>query len=109
MYVRGDRLLILPIKKKWFDMIVAKEKPEEYREISPYYKSRFKNLFDMFPYSYIPTGLDRKELILRNGYSRNSPSCMITASLDINTGKPEWGAEKDKEYYVLKIHDVEQL
>ena len=37
-------MLILPIKKKWFDMIVSGEKKEEYREIKPYYDSRFRTL-----------------------------------------------------------------
>lgn len=35
-------MLILPIKKKWFDMIKSGEKKEEYREITPYYKSRLE-------------------------------------------------------------------
>lgn len=43
-------MLTLPIKKKWFDMIVAGEKKEEYREIKPYYDSRFKKL----DYEYDP-------------------------------------------------------
>ena len=30
-------MLTLPIKKKWFDMILSGEKKEEYREIKPYY------------------------------------------------------------------------
>lgn len=34
-------MLTLPIKKKWFDMIVAGEKKEEYRDIKPYYDTRF--------------------------------------------------------------------
>ena len=38
-------MLILPIKKKWFDMIASGEKTEEYREIKPYYDSRFMNTF----------------------------------------------------------------
>lgn len=29
-------MLTLPIKKKWFDMIISGEKKEEYREITPY-------------------------------------------------------------------------
>ena len=29
-------MLTLPIKGKWFDMIVAKEKKEEYRDTKPY-------------------------------------------------------------------------
>ena len=37
--------LILPIKKKWFDMILSGEKKEEYREIKPYYDTRFDRAF----------------------------------------------------------------
>ena len=33
-------MLILPIKKKWFDMIKLGEKKEEYREIKPYWTKR---------------------------------------------------------------------
>ena len=102
-------LLVLPIKKQWFDMIVSGIKKEEYRAVSAYYKVRFKNLFNMYPYTYTPTGYDTQKLMLRNGYSKNSPSCIITASLDIKKGKPEWGAEEDKEYYVLKIYNVEPI
>ena len=36
-------MLVLPIKKKWFDMILSSQKKEEYREIKPYYKTRFYN------------------------------------------------------------------
>lgn len=38
-------MLILPIKKKWFDMILSGEKREEYRDIKEYYETRFQNLF----------------------------------------------------------------
>lgn len=38
-------MLTLPIKKKWFDMILSGEKKEEYREINDYYRVRFCNLF----------------------------------------------------------------
>lgn len=100
-------MLILPIKKKWFDMILSGEKKEEYREIKPYYKSRFAKIFEMHPYSYIPTGLDIHEIIFRNGYRSDSPSLIASCRLDIKQGKPEWGAEEGKEYYVLKICDIE--
>lgn len=39
--------MILPIKKKWFDMILSGEKKEEYREIKDYYFSRFQRLFNI--------------------------------------------------------------
>ena len=60
------KMLILPIKKKWFDMIASGEKKEEYREMKPYYTTRFH-----------ASGLYEEninECILRNGYSKKSPS-----------------------------------
>ncbi len=96
-------MLILPIKKKWFDMILSGEKKEEYREIKPYYQARFKNIFEMHPYSYIPTGLDTHEIMFRNGYRSDSPSFTATCSLDIKQGREEWGAEPGVDYYVLTI------
>lgn len=33
-------MLILPIKKQWFDMIRREEKKEEYRENKPYWTTR---------------------------------------------------------------------
>lgn len=96
-------MLILPIKKKWFDMILSGEKKEEYREIKPYYQTRFKNVFAMYPYSYIPTGLDTHEIMFRNGYSVGSPSFIAICSLDIKQGRHEWGALSGVDYYVLTI------
>ena len=36
--------MILPIKKKWYDMILSGKKKEEYREIKPYYIVRFMKM-----------------------------------------------------------------
>lgn len=40
-------MLTLPIKKKWFDMILSGEKKEEYREIKEYYDVRFVSVFGL--------------------------------------------------------------
>lgn len=98
-------MLILPIKKKWFDMILSGEKKEEYREIKPYWTRRFKNTF-LFYRDGFPFGSDRQEIMFRNGYSSNSPSFIAECTLDVGTGKEEWGAEKDKQYFVLTIHEI---
>ncbi len=90
-------MLTLPIKKKWFDMIKSGEKKEEYREIKPYYDSRFGNLYR---WDYI---------IFRNGYKKNSPSIKCKCAITINPGNPLWGAEPGKIYYVLKILSVEEV
>lgn len=89
-------MLILPIKKKWFDMILSGEKKEEYREIKPYYKSRFSKMFEMHPYSFIPVGYDSQKVMFRNGYSNSSPSFIALCSLDIKTGREEWGLFRER-------------
>ena len=96
-------MLTLPIKKKWFDMILSGEKKEEYREIKPYYDSRF---FNEWKRNHHSTFFD---IIFKNGYSKNSPSIKCHISLYRGlTGKKEWGAEPGKMYYVLKILSVEK-
>lgn len=89
-------MLILPIKKKWFDMILSGEKKEEYREIKPYYETRFSNVWKIGESILQP-------VMFRNGYSKNSPSFIADCTLGTNYGKPEWGAEEGKIYYVLHI------
>ena len=92
-------MLTLPIKKKWFDMIRSGEKKEEYREIKPYYQSRLNEK------AYTGTHY----IQLRNGYSKNSPILECECFIEIDYGKPEWGAEPGKLYYVLKILSVEEV
>lgn len=99
-------MLTLPIRGKWFQMILSGEKGEEYREIKPYYTTRFKKIFEMHPNSYIPAGIDTKEIRFRNGYGSSRPEFVAKCTLDIKTGREEWGAEPGKEYYTLKIHQI---
>lgn len=99
-------LIILPIKRKWYEMILSGEKKEEYREIKPYYKSRFSKVFYMYPHSFIPYGQDVHEVVFRNGYSKESPSFKALCSLDIKTGREEWGAVPGVEYYTLTIKEI---
>ena len=124
-------MLILPIKKKWFDMIRSGEKKEEYREIKSYYTSRLHNeiqILDSFgqlnyvkQFSYFnEEGNDVVTKIkdgnmqfyvdvkFRNGYSNNSPSFDATCRVTIGQGNPKWGAEPNKEYYILRIISIYQ-
>ena len=87
------------------NMILAfRKKKEEYREIKPYYTTRFKNIH-ILSLNDIPS-VWTEEVCFRNGYSSTSPSFIVTVRLCIGRGRPEWGAEPDKEYYVLKIMDI---
>lgn len=121
-------MLTLPIKGKWFDMILSGEKKEEYREIKEYYETRFQNLFGAVTVYPSSTFSDRseyellqgeavpeeirkdsiEEIIFRNGYSKNSKSVKARCRLRIGKGRPEWGAEPDKQYYILEIISVKE-
>lgn len=94
-------MLILPIKKQWFDMIISGEKTEEYREIKPYYSTRFRNIWGYPAYWGEP-----HKIGFRNGYSGDCPLIIAKCTLATTTGKPEWGAEPNKNYYVLRIKKI---
>lgn len=107
-------MLVLPIKRKWFEMILSGEKKEEYREIKPYWTKRLNNEFDRMLKSMIPSDVERDlrkypqwlTVKFRNGYSKNSPTMLCKCKIEAGTGKQEWGAEPNKEYYILEILEI---
>lgn len=109
-------MLVLPIKKKWFDMIRSGEKTEEYREIKPYYDARFMNAFgfilvggQMVYGEAVPEEIRVPwpvPILFRNGYSANSDSFVAKCTIEFGKGKPKWGAEPGEMYYVLKIKEI---
>lgn len=100
-------MLVLPIKKRWFDMIKSGEKKEEYREIKPYWTKRFENYYEIAKLNIELECPNFKEIyyrvVFRNGYGNNAPQMTCVCKLRVGQGKEEWGAEKGKEYYVLEI------
>lgn len=107
-------MFILPIKRKWFDMIVNGEKLDEYREIKPYWTVR---IVRWLGYSRKDTEavielLRRKgttigkRVVLQNGYGRNAPKAEVACTLSIGTGRAEWGAEEGVEYYRFHITQI---
>lgn len=112
-------MLILPIKKKWFDMIKSGKKKEEYREIKPYYDIRLGKVYIGFPFTkeivknfesikaYNEKQIKKDiKIVFRNGYSSISEEIECICNLRIGQGKEEWGAEPGKEYYILEIMEV---
>ena len=105
-------MLTLPIKKKWYDMILSGEKKEEYREIKPYWDKRFEHsLYDITLENWINPIIKFAQgtVIFKNGYQRNAPKVKCFIELRQGYGKEEWGAKKGKLYYVLKILSVEEV
>lgn len=102
-------MLILPIKKKWFDMILSGEKKEEYREIKPYWITRFANDLlkreNNYEYKWeAESDIVRQEyqVLLKNGYNKNSQKILCNCILKIGQGKEKWGAEKRKRILYIR-------
>lgn len=124
------RILEAPLMFVWYDMIDVGEKPEEYREIKPYW---FKRFVDYDPEMYvnknpIPTyfedsapfdtpakaifwdmnfagALEFKQFThirFRRGYTKITMLFEIE-SITIGFGNPKWGAPKDKEVFIIKL------
>jgi len=125
----NKQILHLNLKKKWYDMIISGEKKEEYRTISEYWVSRFfyfkseieeldeltynlsklichKNYDQLFKYFDI----EFKNInIIRfsNGYRKDRPQFDIECrGITVGHGKPEWGAEPNENYFILKLEKI---
>lgn len=111
-------MITLPIKKKWFDMILNSVKLEEYREIKPYYDSRLLTLFgaimvdgQLLQGEAVPEEIRKaavQPVIFRNGYGRNCPQFLAYCTLTVKEGRPEWGAVPGVRYYTLQIREVKR-
>lgn len=84
-------MLTLPITRKWYVMILSGEKTEEYREVKPYYDSRFRRLFDMDE-SNNPTGLDEHQYYSATDtpiqVRASPPSARSLKERDVPNGEP---------------------
>ena len=92
--------LHLSLKEKWFRMIQSGEKREEYRELTDYWYKRLTNggVIKRFDIVHFTLGYPK----------RDDPDRHLTraiADITIGTGKPEWGAEPNKEYFVIRLKE----
>lgn len=101
------KVLTLPLKKKWFDMIKSSEKKEEYRDgsMSFYWANRLRErtkTSDGWKYGDFKQ-FDR--LVFTLGYPKADDTErrleFKNPRIRIGTGKPEWGAEPGKLYFVI--------
>lgn len=88
-----NRTLDLVLIGKWFDMISSGIKTEEYREIKPYWAKR------------LDKGNPYKKVKFRKGYTKIS-CCFEIVSIEVGFGKPEWGAPKGREVYIIKFKSL---
>ena len=110
--------IYLPIKKIWFDKIRAKEKTEEYRELTEFYLRRFyyvpkeTNVKEVLLKAKNGGGIDLKPKVftqteLRNGYGLKVPSITIELlGITIGPGRTNWGAKEGVRYFVLSVGEL---
>lgn len=105
-------VLTLTVSKQWFDMIVACEKTEEYREIKPYWIKRLTTncevAYDVAAETYCGKVLYRPytHVLFINGYRKDSTR--IEKEIEsITIGKPKKGLCPDKwlgtEFFIIKF------
>lgn len=111
------KVLHLPLKKEWYEMIESGVKTEEYREIKPYWEKRlvdYKSLKEDYnriafrryvlgvwtnPCKEYPRGYTHVKFSY--GYTKRT---MTFSTKDITTGKgkTEWGAP-DEDVFIIKL------
>lgn len=99
------KILELPLKSRWYLMIESGIKPEEYREIKPYWSKRLIG-FDspLFSHRNGYSQCNAKgytHVRFRYGYTKRSMLFKIE-SIVIGRGNPEWGAPADKSVFIIK-------
>lgn len=116
------KILLLNLKKKWFDMISSGEKKEEYREIKTYWEKRLlqcnkdlgtsnskyqcknctcsrcileHNGGEFIKYDYIK---------FRNGYSKNAPEFLIECkNIKIGKAKGSWSDNWKGNVFIIEL------
>ncbi|MAX80329.1 MAG: hypothetical protein CL843_09155 [Crocinitomicaceae bacterium] len=121
--------LQLPLKKQWFEMTKSGVKTEDYRALNCYWAKRLVyNLSDVllhtgrndinnfvnddYAYKFLANPKNHfgfKEFttnVMTLGYPKNNDTSRIIKlqheGIEIGFGKPEWGADPDKLYFIIK-------
>lgn len=106
------KTLHLTLKKKWFDMIASGEKKEEYREIKPYWESRFIDpllAYDasLSEFIYGKGLIDFDAVTFRNGYAKDAPTIILECKgIMIGLAKPEWSDNWQGNVFIIKLGEI---
>lgn len=96
--------LQMSLKKKWFEITKTGIKTEDYREISPYWVKRLCEVYSDNPKLICFKEFTQNTMTL--GYPKSGDTERILKlehkGIEIRTGNPDWGAEPDKLYFVIK-------
>lgn len=105
-------MLIFPLKKEWYEKIKSGEKTIEYREVKPYWSSRFSKEFEFNQYAFCNIG-DCFEMLnyrhpikLRLGYTKKYMEALVY-KIEIIDGK-DTDLHIDKPVYAIHLADVKE-
>ena len=88
-----NNTLHLVLKHRWYDMIAAGIKREEYRDMKPCWEKQIWNKREEIRY-----------VTFHRGYTNTTITKAVEDIVE-STGRLEWGAEKNKKYYTIKLLD----
>lgn len=95
-----QRILRLPLKKRWYDMIASGVKKEEYRTIKEYWVTRLKDKSLINPQPFKQFDL----IEFKNGYGKNVPTMLFECEgIDIGPAVPEWSDNWKGDVFIIKI------
>ena len=133
MNIEGELKLVL--NYQWYDMIYAHIKGDEYRQPTPYWIKRIFARMEPFapdgergPFRLtdkecedLAANIDKLHAYVESGYLvplhddvtfqrayTKSPEQMTWSikGITIGTGRPEWGAEKGRNYIVIALEEI---
>lgn len=112
---KQEDTLHLVLKTEWFHKIATGEKREEYREIKPYYLSRFCTKEWKLAYNRVTTDIKYaksalftfprkyKYVVFQEGYRHNAPKIRFCVDgISIGHGDPNLGAPAE-ECFIIKL------
>ncbi len=117
--------LRLPLKTNWFEMTKTGIKTEDYRELNEYWFNRLvdsiydeKGRYNKKTSFFLYDRLDYFRFVFKHfdcnvmtlGYPKSTDTERILKlehkGIEIRTGNPEWGAEPNKLYFVIKHGNI---
>ena len=114
------RLLHLPLKAKWYNMIRAKEKPEEYRANNAYWRKRLMQCYGKFDWCGMGCTSCRNcsfyshkmfknytHVWFRLGYTKEAIIHPIQG-FSIGRGNSGWGAPQE-DVYIIKFDNTIEI
>lgn len=105
------KILDLPLKKEWYEMIESGVKTEEYREMKPHWIKRLchsKGNCDWGGFCAFSNctrkgvSTDYTHVRFRYGYTKRTMLFELKG-ITIGKGKTEWGAPNDRDVFILKL------